>query len=93
MKYKSMTGGMMTILQEEGLSKGVFKGLTACLLREGTYSGMRLGFYEPIKKQLGAGDDSRNTPNWIRFTAGGLAGLVSSGIVNPCDLVKVRMQG
>jgi len=50
---------MVTILQEEGLSKGIYKGLPASLLREGTYSGMRLGFYEPIKKQLGGGDDAR----------------------------------
>ena len=92
MKYSSLTKSMYLILKEEGLgSKGIYKGFSASLLREGTYSAMRLGFYEPIKRALGA-KDPKNTSLWIRFMAGGLAGLFGSGIANPADLIKTRMQ-
>ena len=30
---------------------------------------------------------------WKKFLSGALAGLIGSGIANPCDLIKTRMQG
>ena len=90
-KYSSLNKSMNLIFREEGLGpKGLYKGLSAALLRESTYSAMRLGFYVPIKRALGA-TDPKSTPFWIKFTAGGLAGLLGSGIANPLDLIKTRM--
>jgi hypothetical protein len=39
---------MRKIIKEEKL-RGLYKGLSAALLREGSYSTLRLGLYEPIK--------------------------------------------
>ena len=92
MKYSSISRSFYHILQEEGIGKrGIYKGFSASILREGTYSGMRLGFYEPFKRLLGA-TDPKSTPLWLRFTAGGLAGLFGSGIAKPADILKTRMQ-
>ena len=43
------------------------------MLRELTYSAGRMGFYEPIKHQLGA-TDRHHTPLHIKLAAGALAG-------------------
>ena len=92
LRYSSMSKTFKLVLQEEGLGKrGIYKGLSGTFLREGSYSGMRLGFYEPIKRALGETDKS-NSSLYIKFMAGGISGLIGSGIANPFDLVKTRMQ-
>ena len=78
------------ISKNEGF-KGLYKGITASWIREGVYSSIRLGLYEPFKDMLGE-TDPRNTPVWIKFTAGSLAGFVGSVVGNPTDMLKVRMQ-
>jgi hypothetical protein len=49
-KYKNMIQGIMLVAQEEGLKKGIYKGIEGAWLRESIYSTMRLGMYEPIKR-------------------------------------------
>ena len=68
------------------------KGIEASMLREGSYSTLRLGLYEPIKYELGA-VDPKTTPLWKNVLAGALAGLLGSGFANPADVIKTRMQG
>ena len=65
--------------------------LTPCRRWQASYSGMRMGFYEPVKQLLGA-TDPHNTPLHTKIIAGAITGTVGSAIANPCDLVKVRMQ-
>lgn len=88
--YRGMFHGCYTILREEGL-RGLYKGLTASLLREGTYSTLRMGLYDVLKDVMHA-EDPRTTPLWKKIVAGATAGALGSGIANPTDLVKVRMQ-
>lgn len=38
------------------------------------------------------GSDPKSTPFWIKFVAGGFAGLMGSTFSAPADIVKVRMQ-
>ena len=83
---------MWVMSKEEGWRHGVLKGVEASAIREATYSSMRLGFYEPIKMALG-GEDKQSTPMWKKFLAGAISGLLSSGLANPSDLLKIRMQG
>lgn len=60
-------------------------------MREGSYSAIRLGAYEPIKVSLGATDPA-HTPLWKKITAGAISGTIGSAIATPTDLVKVRFQ-
>lgn len=78
------------IVTTEGI-RGLYKGIPAAWLREGTYSGIRLGLYEPFKYLLGE-TDPRNTPLWMKFAAGSMSGAVGSVVGNPFDMLKVRMQ-
>jgi solute carrier family 25 protein 14/30 len=79
-----------TMIKKEGVAS-LWKGLSAALLREGSYSTIRMGLYEPLKQMLASPTDKKE-PLWKKIVAGGLAGMIGSGIANPTDLIKVRFQ-
>ncbi|CAH1783501.1 unnamed protein product [Owenia fusiformis] len=88
--YKGFVRGTFTIVREEG-PRGLMKGVFPSVLREGIYSTIRLGAYEPIKRMFGATDPA-HTPLWKKICAGGISGAIGSSIATPTDLVKVRLQ-
>lgn len=65
--------------------------LLPSMMREGSYSTIRLGAYEPLKFKLGA-TDIAHTPLWKKIVAGAMSGTIGSAIATPTDLVKVRFQ-
>ena len=82
---------MMTLAKEEGFGRrGICKGIEATAIREASYSTMRIGLYEPIKRAMGA-DDYQNVTNWKKYASGAIAGMIGSGLANPADLIKTRM--
>lgn len=48
--------------------------LVPSLMREGSYSTIRLGAYEPLKRLFGATDPA-HTPLWKKICAGAISGL------------------
>ncbi|KAI0210399.1 Mitochondrial substrate carrier family protein ucpB [Lamellibrachia satsuma] len=88
--YRGFFRGGLRIVQEEGV-RGLYKGLVASLLREGSYSTIRLGAYEPFKRLYGATDPA-HTPLWKKILAGATSGAIGSALATPTDLVKVRQQ-
>ena len=56
-------------------------------MREASYSTLRLGLYEPIKRNLG-----NEGAVWTKFVAGALSGMIGSALANPADLLKTRAQ-
>ncbi|KAL5014372.1 hypothetical protein ScPMuIL_008642 [Solemya velum] len=88
--YDGWVKGCARIVRDEG-ARGLYKGLFPSLIREGVYSTIRLGAYEPMKKALGATDPA-HTPLWKKICAGAVSGAVGSSIATPTDLIKVRMQ-
>lgn len=104
LKYKGMVSGALCILKEEGLA-GWAKGLTASMIREVTYSSVRMGAYEPIRSVLSNILDRQNdriseqskqqvttSSPVVKFSAALISGGVGSAIANPLDLVKTRFQ-
>lgn len=89
-RYRGMFHAQGRIIQEEGVA-GLYRGLSASLVREMSYSGIRLGLYEPTKQALGA-TDPMSTPLYLKVAAGAITGATGSVFANPFDLVKVRMQ-
>jgi hypothetical protein len=89
-QYNNIFRAAYVILKNEG-ARGLYKGITASWVREGVYSSLRLGLYEPFKALLGE-TDPKNTPLWMKFAAGSMSGFVGSVVGNPTDLLKVRMQ-
>ena len=57
-------------------------------MREASYTSLRLGLYDPIKKAMGVTPESHFV---LKFTAGSLAGGLGSVVGNPFDVLKTRM--
>lgn len=78
-----------SIFKNEGLS-GFYKGITPAVLRQMSYSSIRVGIYEPIRNFY---TPSGNQPTYLqKVLAGGTSGAVGIMFANPTELVKVRMQ-
>lgn len=57
------------------------------LLREGSYSTIRLGAYEPLKKCFGATDPA-HTPLWKKICSGAISGAFLLCIIFSVDLFR-----
>lgn len=93
-KYRGFMHALQTIYLEEGVH-GLSKGLSASMLREATYSTLRMGLYDPIKELVCNDEESSHglsLPLWKKVMAGGIAGAIGASITNPADLIKVRAQ-
>jgi hypothetical protein len=87
--YKSLGigGSIRVIVKEEGVGS-FWKGIPAAWLREASYTSLRIGLYDPIKKVMGVTPDSMFL---LKFAAGSLAGALGSIVGNPFDVLKTRM--
>eukprot|EP01047_Picozoa_sp_COSAG01_P021780 COSAG01_NODE_1275_length_10938_cov_100.784482_4_plen_326_part_00 len=87
------TGNLLSmtrkIAREEGI-RALYRGYSAAMVREFTYSSLRFGLYEPIKNLIGAG--GRDAPFWKKIVAGLSTGALAASLMSPTDLVKIRMQ-
>lgn len=81
----------MDIAKRQGVG-ALYKGLSAGLLRQATYTTARLGIYDTIFAAAKKYNDDKPLPLWQKavcgLTAGGLGALVGS----PADLTLIRMQ-
>ena len=69
----------------------LFDGLEAALLRQITYGSLRYGMY-PLILAYVSSFISTNHQILTKFLSGLLTGIIASGLCNPTDLIKVRMQ-
>ncbi|KAH8951355.1 hypothetical protein BDL97_09G023400 [Sphagnum fallax] len=88
--YPGFLKSMFRVGKEEGI-KGLWRGTGAALLREASYSSIRMGAYEPLKTWFG-GDDPTRSSLWIKIAAGATAGTIGGAIANPTDVIMIRMQ-
>lgn len=78
-----------SVVQQDGIF-GLYKGLSASLLRQATYSMTRFGAYGPVKDYITGKD---KTPSaFEKIAAGMIAGAIGAIVGNPADLTMVRMQ-
>lgn len=72
----------------------LMNGLTASMLREIIYSGIRMGTYEYFKDSIYRVTSSSISGDslTLKVLAATVAATLGSAIANPTDLVKVRMQ-
>merc|ERR1711871_1841139 len=79
------------IVKQEGFFT-LYKGLSAGLLRQATYTPARLGIFKTITEEAKKMNEGKPLPLWQKaicgLTAGGLGSLVGS----PADLALIRMQ-
>lgn len=90
LKYKGFFRSFLTILKEEG-PVGFSRGLAPALLRDGSYSAIRLGLYDTIRAKyiLKIDKDGKKHGEetlWKKITAGLISGSVGSGEFWPSSL-------
>lgn len=94
--------GMLShIAKTEGLGSLFLRGMTPSMIREMTYSSVRMGLYEPIRNAISP--EGRTFSKFVlsycflamslsaKILAGFLSGALGSAFVNPADLIKVRI--
>ena len=79
------------VVAESGL-RGLYRGLSASLLRQAAYSSTRFGVYDWAKGALGGGVSDAQLPLWAKVASGLAAGGVGAVVANPADVTLVRMQ-
>lgn len=92
-KYSGFISGMRLILKEEGLY-GLSKGMEASMLREISYSSIRIGAYEPLRRSFASllGHDPKHTTPVVKFASALMSGAIGAAMANPLDLIKTRFQ-
>jgi len=89
LKYRGMVHAFFQIFKDEG-GRALYSGLAPALLRQATYGTIKIGVYHTLKRAL-IKDPSEETLATNVF-CGVVAGILSSTIANPTDVLKVRMQ-
>lgn len=67
--------------------RGLFRGVTACWLRDIPFSFIFFPLFAHLKKAFSGNDSIVGL-----FAAGGVAGALAAGAVTPCDVIKTRLQ-
>uniref|UniRef100_A0A9L0SKL0 Mitochondrial glutamate carrier 1 n=1 Tax=Equus caballus TaxID=9796 RepID=A0A9L0SKL0_HORSE len=78
------------LLRTRGIA-GLYKGLGATLLRDVPFSIVYFPLFANLN-QLGQPASGEKSPFYVSFLAGCVAGSAAAVAVNPCDVVKTRLQ-
>ncbi|KAK9125723.1 hypothetical protein Scep_014569 [Stephania cephalantha] len=79
------------MLRDEGLG-AFYKGLSAGLLRQATYTTARLGSFRILTNKVVAANDGKPLPLYQKALCGLSAGAIGACVGNPADLALIRMQ-
>ena len=81
----------MWIVRNLGLV-GLYKGASACLLRDVPFSAIYFPTYAHLKRDL-FGESQQNKLGVLQLlTAGAIAGMPAAYLTTPCDVIKTRLQ-
>lgn len=80
-----------TMLREEGPG-AFYKGLSAGLLRQATYTTARLGSFRILTNKAVAANDGKPLPLYQKALCGLTAGAIGASVGSPADLALIRMQ-
>lgn len=81
----------MHIVRELGLT-GLYKGASACLLRDVPFSAIYFPSYAHLKKDFFGEGPNKRLRTWELLLAGAIAGIPAAYLTTPCDVIKTRLQ-
>lgn len=71
---------------------GLYKGASACLLRDGPFSAIYFPTYAHLKKDFFGESPQKKLGVLQLLTAGAIAGMPAAYLTTPCDVIKTRLQ-
>ncbi len=81
----------MWIVRNLGLM-GLYKGASACLLRDVPFSAIYFPTYNHLKRDYFGESQTKSLGVLQLLTAGAIAGMPAAYITTPCDVIKTRLQ-
>ncbi|KAL9240192.1 hypothetical protein vseg_014439 [Gypsophila vaccaria] len=87
----SATQVTKNMLAAEGVG-AFYKGLSAGLLRQATYTTARLGSFKILTAKAVAANDGKPLPLYQKALCGLTAGAIGASVGSPADLALIRMQ-
>ncbi|KAL8923582.1 MAG: hypothetical protein Q9208_004529 [Pyrenodesmia sp. 3 TL-2023] len=81
----------MWIVKNLGLV-GLYKGASACLLRDVPFSAIYFPGYNHLKRDLFGEGPNKKLGIIQLLTAGAIAGMPAAYLTTPCDVIKTRLQ-
>ncbi|KAH8232245.1 hypothetical protein KR032_002542 [Drosophila birchii] len=91
-KFKGFVNGVGQIVKAEGIT-GIYKGLTATILKQGSNQAIRFFVLESLKDLYKGDDPKKPVPKLLVGAFGVVAGAASVFGNTPLDVIKTRMQG
>lgn len=91
---KDFSGAAKQLALQEGVRRGLYGGLSASLMRQATFSGLRhglFGVFEKASRRCTEGSTGAASA-LLRPCCAISAGCIAAIIANPCDVVLIRMQ-
>ncbi|KAG7368298.1 mitochondrial carrier protein [Nitzschia inconspicua] len=85
-RYNSMFSTLVSILKEEGLAKGIYRGATVTVARASLLNGAQLASYDTLKKISG-----RQEGPILHLTCALASGVIAQTVVMPIDTIKSSM--
>lgn len=71
---------------------GLYKGATACLLRDGPFSAVYFPAYANLKKSVFGETTEKKLGVFQLMAAGAMAGMPAAYLTTPFDVIKTRLQ-
>ncbi|KAF2476473.1 calcium-binding mitochondrial carrier protein-like protein Aralar1 [Lindgomyces ingoldianus] len=81
----------MWIIRNLGLV-GLYKGASACLLRDVPFSAIYFPTYSHLKRDFFGESPTKSLGVLQMLTAGAIAGMPAAYFTTPCDVIKTRLQ-
>ena len=81
----------MWIVRNLGLM-GLYKGASACLLRDVPFSAIYFPTYNHLKRDMFGESQTKKLGILQLLTAGAIAGMPAAYLTTPCDVIKTRLQ-
>ncbi|PIK38942.1 putative kidney mitochondrial carrier protein 1, partial [Apostichopus japonicus] len=88
-KYRGMLHAMRVIASEEGFG-ALYFGIRPALLRQASYGTLKIGCYHMFKRLTVENPEDETL--LVNVICGVSAGILSSAVCTPTDVLKVRMQ-
>ena len=90
--YDGFTHAIRRIAAEDGLLRLWQHGWTGFVMRDISYSGIRMGAYPMVRATLSGGVHEDEIGLLTKIASGCCTGAFGSALANPWDVVRVRMQ-